>query len=278
MILLISVSWVARVFFWGRGEGAGDWGLNSGLKACKAGALPLEPLARSLDILTSYVTLQIVCPTLFYWVLCHLVTDMWAFFTWREFRSTHGKCFLHSLVCLFALLPSVLVVLGTEFRTSHMLGKPAPAEPHSCCSCLARAIMAKRTLCEFLVCLKAQAVLCASQGHVKECKHGFDSVCCLTLSLLTSRLFYQFVSLGRLNFLSLHIPLSLAISLFWNLLYLMQNKHFFLSGTGVWTQDLHLKPLHQPFFMKSFLRQGLVNYLPGLASNWDLPDLCLLSS
>jgi hypothetical protein len=29
---------------------------------------------------------------------------------------------------------------------------------------------------------------------------------------------------------------------------------FFFCGTGVWTQGLHLEPLHQPFFMKVFLR------------------------
>jgi hypothetical protein len=33
-----------------------------------------------------------------------------------------------------------------------------------------------------------------------------------------------------------------------------------------------------PFFVKGFSRWGLSNYLPGLASNLDPPDLCLLSS
>jgi hypothetical protein len=27
---------------------------------------------------------------------------------------------------------------------------------------------------------------------------------------------------------------------------------FFFHGTGTLTQDLHLKPLHQPFFVKGF--------------------------
>jgi hypothetical protein len=31
-------------------------------------------------------------------------------------------------------------------------------------------------------------------------------------------------------------------------------------------------------FVKNFSRYGLMNYLPGLASNHDPPDLCLLSS
>jgi hypothetical protein len=33
-----------------------------------------------------------------------------------------------------------------------------------------------------------------------------------------------------------------------------------------------------PIFVKSFLRKGLLNYLPRLASNLDPPDLCFLSS
>jgi hypothetical protein len=33
-----------------------------------------------------------------------------------------------------------------------------------------------------------------------------------------------------------------------------------------------------PIFVKGFLRQGLTNYLPGLASKLDPPALCLLSS
>jgi hypothetical protein len=48
---------------------------------------------------------------------------------------------------------------------------------------------------------------------------------------------------------------------------------FFFFGTGVWTQDLHLEPLHQPFFVMGFFKTGLVNYLPWLASNCDTPDL-----
>jgi hypothetical protein len=32
------------------------------------------------------------------------------------------------------------------------------------------------------------------------------------------------------------------------------------------------------FVMGLFSRQGLMNYLPGLASNHDPPDLCFLSS
>jgi hypothetical protein len=50
-----------------------------------------------------------------------------------------------------------------------------------------------------------------------------------------------------------------------------------IGSSRDWTQGLilalPLEPLHQ-----SFLVLGLTNYLPGLASNLDLPDLCLLSS
>jgi hypothetical protein len=47
---------------------------------------------------------------------------------------------------------------------------------------------------------------------------------------------------------------------------------------GVWTQDLHFELFYQPFFFWwVFFQIGLKNYLPGLASNWDPPDFCLLS-
>jgi hypothetical protein len=36
---------------------------------------------------------------------------------------------------------------------------------------------------------------------------------------------------------------------------------FCFYGIGVWTQGLHLEPLHQPFFVLGFSRQGLANYL-----------------
>jgi hypothetical protein len=50
-------------------------------------------------------------------------------------------------------------------------------------------------------------------------------------------------------------------------------------GTGVWTQSLHLRPLHQPIFvMNFFFKYGLLNYLPRLASSCDPPDLWLLNS
>jgi hypothetical protein len=49
----------------------------------------------------------------------------------------------------------------------------------------------------------------------------------------------------------------------------------FFYGTGVLTQGLHLEPLYHPFFVIGSSRQGLTNYLPGLASNHDSPDLCL---
>jgi hypothetical protein len=52
---------------------------------------------------------------------------------------------------------------------------------------------------------------------------------------------------------------------------------FFLQFWGL-ISGLHLEPLHQPnFWWWGFLRQGLMNYLPGLALNCDPPDLCLLS-
>jgi hypothetical protein len=35
---------------------------------------------------------------------------------------------------------------------------------------------------------------------------------------------------------------------------------------------------NQPFFVMGFFKLGLMDYLPGLALNYDLPDLCFLSS
>jgi hypothetical protein len=51
-----------------------------------------------------------------------------------------------------------------------------------------------------------------------------------------------------------------------------------VCGTGIWTQVLHLKLLHQTFFVLDIFRDSLTNNLPGLASNNDPSDLCLLSS
>jgi hypothetical protein len=53
---------------------------------------------------------------------------------------------------------------------------------------------------------------------------------------------------------------------------------FFFCCTGVWTQGVHLEPLHQPFCNELLLRQGLTNCLPTLALTHESPDLCLLSS
>jgi hypothetical protein len=51
------------------------------------------------------------------------------------------------------------------------------------------------------------------------------------------------------------------------------------SGTGVWTEDLHLEPFHQPFFCEGFFRDRVSwTVCPGLALNRSLSDLCLLSS
>jgi hypothetical protein len=60
-------------------------------------------------------------------------------------------------------------------------------------------------------------------------------------------------------------------------LSLMGLFFFFFCGAGVWTQGLYHHS-NQPFFMKGFFKIGSPNYLPGLASNHDPPDLCLLSS
>jgi hypothetical protein len=41
-----------------------------------------------------------------------------------------------------------------------------------------------------------------------------------------------------------------AVSSFCNLFF------FFFCSTGVWTQDLHLEPLHQPYFCEGFFEIG----------------------
>jgi hypothetical protein len=71
------------------------------------------------------------------------------------------------------------------------------------------------------------------------------------------------------------IPLELHLYLFSNFLSFFLS--FFFCGTGASTQSLYLEPLHQLFFVLG-LRLGLANYFPGLASHYDPPDPCLLSS
>jgi hypothetical protein len=57
------------------------------------------------------------------------------------------------------------------------------------------------------------------------------------------------------------------------------SSFFFFNGTEVWTQGLHLEPLHQPFFVMGFFRDRVLQTIClGLASYCDRPDLCLLSS
>jgi hypothetical protein len=48
----------------------------------------------------------------------------------------------------------------------------------------------------------------------------------------------------------------------------------------VWTQGLHLEPLHQPSFCEGFFKIGSCgrNYVPELASSRGPPDLGLLSN
>jgi hypothetical protein len=54
---------------------------------------------------------------------------------------------------------------------------------------------------------------------------------------------------------------------------------FFLEGLSLNKADtLLLEPQLQSILLWLFWRQGLKNYLLGLALNFDLPDLCLLSS
>jgi hypothetical protein len=55
-------------------------------------------------------------------------------------------------------------------------------------------------------------------------------------------------------------------------------KLFFFVVLGLELRAFTLSHPTSPIFVKGFLRQGLENYFPGLASNYDPPDLCLLSS
>jgi hypothetical protein len=71
-----------------------------------------------------------------------------------------------------------------------------------------------------------------------------------------------------------HLPLSPEITL----ISLFPHRFICFWGTGVWTQGLHLEPLHQPFFEMVFLEIGSLELFARLASNHNPPDLCLLSS
>jgi hypothetical protein len=53
------------------------------------------------------------------------------------------------------------------------------------------------------------------------------------------------------------------------------SSSFFFSVTRAWTQDLHLEPLHQGFFVKGFFRIGSqifaqAGFEPW--SSWSLPS------
>jgi hypothetical protein len=52
----------------------------------------------------------------------------------------------------------------------------------------------------------------------------------------------------------------------------------FFAVLGIELRAFNLSHSTSPIFVKGFSRYGLDNYLPGLASNHDSPDLCLLSS
>jgi hypothetical protein len=54
---------------------------------------------------------------------------------------------------------------------------------------------------------------------------------------------------------------------------------FNIFGGGIWTQGLHLDSLHQPFLWWVFFQDRVLwTICLKLASNHDLPDVCLLSS
>jgi hypothetical protein len=43
---------------------------------------------------------------------------------------------------------------------------------------------------------------------------------------------------------------------------------FFFYSTGAWTQDLHLEPLHQPFFVMGFFEIGSHKLFPRAGLEW----------
>jgi hypothetical protein len=53
---------------------------------------------------------------------------------------------------------------------------------------------------------------------------------------------------------------------------------FFLVVLGLELRTITLSHSISPIFVKEFWRKGLMNYLPGLASKHNPPDLCLLNS
>jgi hypothetical protein len=63
----------------------------------------------------------------------------------------------------------------------------------------------------------------------------------------------------------------------YNCRHMSMHRNFFFLRTGVWTQDGHLEPLHQPFLVMGFSKIVL-GLCPRLALIQDPPDLCLLSS
>jgi hypothetical protein len=53
---------------------------------------------------------------------------------------------------------------------------------------------------------------------------------------------------------------------------------FFLVVLGLEIRAITLSHFIRPTVVKDYWRKGLMNYLPGLASKRNPPDLCLLNS
>jgi hypothetical protein len=62
------------------------------------------------------------------------------------------------------------------------------------------------------------------------------------------------------------------------MIYMLRNcLFFFFAVLGLEIRAYILSHSTSPFFVMGFFEIGSWNYLPGLASNRDPPDLCLLS-
>jgi hypothetical protein len=62
----------------------------------------------------------------------------------------------------------------------------------------------------------------------------------------------------------------------WELFF--SDLFFFPSVLGLELRAFAFSHSTSPIFVMGFPRQGLENYLPGLALNHDPPDLCLLKT
>jgi hypothetical protein len=79
-------------------------------------------------------------------------------------------------------------------------------------------------------------------------------------------------------YLALLLKMFIRCGFFCGIFSIFVLFHFVFSVLGLKLRAFTLSHSTSPIFVKDFSRQGLADYLPGVALNHDPPDLCLLSN